>query len=177
MRAAVRQSHGTRSEALLLGVAGDCRRRTQCQIIRGKLGSPLTPRFFIGGFDARIIMGGDEAALVQLWREKRREAEPEHLSGNPIVQLGRATEELNRSWYEPSARGGPLVGAVTGGFDFSNHFIPLSSKVTADSLAEAKKQGAVLAWGNFLTLVNFMIIAWVLFIVVKVMNHIIHSEP
>jgi len=55
---------------------------------------------FIGGSDARIIMGDDEAALVRLWREKRGEAEPEDLSGNLIVQLGRATEELNRSWYE-----------------------------------------------------------------------------
>jgi hypothetical protein len=57
-------------------------------------------RFFIGGSDARIIMGSDEAALVRLWREKRGEAEPQDLSGNLIVQLGRATEELNRSWYE-----------------------------------------------------------------------------
>src|ERR1700731_3446857 len=57
-------------------------------------------RSFIGGSDARIIMGDDEAALVRLWREKRGEAEPEDLSGNRIVQLGSATEELNRSWYE-----------------------------------------------------------------------------
>src|SRR6266436_4968760 len=57
-------------------------------------------RTFIGGSDARIIMGNDEAALVRLWREKRGEAEPEDLSGNLIVQLGAATEELNRSWYE-----------------------------------------------------------------------------
>jgi predicted phage-related endonuclease len=57
-------------------------------------------RCFIGGSDARIIMGNDEAALVQLWREKRGEAEPEDLSGNLVVQLGTATEELNRSWYE-----------------------------------------------------------------------------
>ena len=48
-------------------------------------------------------MGGDEAALIHLWREKRGEAEPEDLSGNLIVQLGRATEELNRSWYERNA--------------------------------------------------------------------------
>ncbi len=61
---------------------------------------PADRRAFIGGSDARIIMGSDEAALVQLWREKRGEAEPEDLSGNLIVQLGRATEELNRSWYE-----------------------------------------------------------------------------
>jgi len=57
-------------------------------------------RSFIGGSDARIIMGSDEVALVRLWREKRGEAEPEDLSGNLIVQLGAATEELNRSWYE-----------------------------------------------------------------------------
>jgi predicted phage-related endonuclease len=57
-------------------------------------------RTFIGGSDARILMGNDEAALVRLWREKRGEAEPEDLSGNLIVQLGKATEELNRSWYE-----------------------------------------------------------------------------
>jgi len=61
---------------------------------------PVDRSSFIGGSDARIIMGGDEAALVRLWREKRGEAEPEDLSGNLIVQLGRATEELNRSWYE-----------------------------------------------------------------------------
>src|SRR6266849_4165363 len=57
-------------------------------------------RAFIGGSDARIIMGNDEAALVRLWREKRGEAGPEDLSGNLIVQLGTATEELNRTWYE-----------------------------------------------------------------------------
>ena len=57
-------------------------------------------RSFIGGSDARIIMGSDEAALVRLWREKRGEAEPEDLSGNLIVQLGSATEALNRAWYE-----------------------------------------------------------------------------
>src|SRR3954464_10726391 len=57
-------------------------------------------RSFIGGSDARIIIGSDEAALIRLWREKRGEAEPEDLSGNLIVQLGTATEDLNRSWYE-----------------------------------------------------------------------------
>ena len=55
---------------------------------------------FIGGSDARIVMGSDEAALLRLWREKRGEREPEDLAGNLIVQLGCATEELNRSWYE-----------------------------------------------------------------------------
>jgi predicted phage-related endonuclease len=57
-------------------------------------------REFIGGSDARIIMGDDEVALVRLWREKRGEAEPEDLSGNLVVQLGLVTENLNRLWYE-----------------------------------------------------------------------------
>ena len=61
---------------------------------------PRDRRHFIGGSDARIIMGKDEAALVQLWREKRGEAVPEDLSGNLVVQLGAVTEELNRRWYE-----------------------------------------------------------------------------
>jgi large conductance mechanosensitive channel len=62
----------------------------------------------------------------------------------------------------------PVIGAITGGLDFSNHFIPLSSKVTAGSLAEAKREGAVLAWGSFLTIVlNFLIIAWVLFLAIR----------
>jgi predicted phage-related endonuclease len=57
-------------------------------------------RGFIGGSDARIIMGNDEAELLRLWREKRGEVEPLDLSGNLIVQLGLATEDLNRRWYE-----------------------------------------------------------------------------
>ncbi len=66
---------------------------------------PFTPensnrRMFIGGSDARIIMGGDDAAILRLWREKRGEIEPEDLSGNLVVQLGSATEDLNRRWYE-----------------------------------------------------------------------------
>ncbi len=67
----------------------------------------------------------------------------------------------------------PMVGAITGGLDFSNYFLPLSSQVTAASLAEAKKQGAVLAWGSFLTvLINFLIVAWILFFVVKAINRL-----
>ena len=62
--------------------------------------NPAERRSFIGGSDARIIMGDDEVVLRQLWREKRGEAEPEDLSGNLIVQLGLATENLNRHWYE-----------------------------------------------------------------------------
>jgi hypothetical protein len=60
----------------------------------------LNRRSFIGGSDARIIMGSDEAALLRLWREKRGEAEPEDLSDNLIVQLGLVTEPLNRRWFE-----------------------------------------------------------------------------
>jgi large conductance mechanosensitive channel len=67
----------------------------------------------------------------------------------------------------------PIIGAVTGGLDFSNYFTPLSKTVTAGNLADAKKQGAVLGWGNFLTLtLNFLIIAFVLFLVVRVMNRL-----
>jgi large conductance mechanosensitive channel len=65
----------------------------------------------------------------------------------------------------------PIIGAITGGLDFSNYFTGLSKAVTAGNLADAKKQGAVLAWGNFLTFtLNFIIIAFVLFMVVKGMN-------
>jgi len=70
----------------------------------------VSRRTFIGGSDARIIMGADECALVRLWREKRGEAEPEDLTGNLIVQLGKATEDLNRSWYERNT--GRRVGDV-----------------------------------------------------------------
>src|SRR3974390_3507293 len=66
----------------------------------GSKKAPGDRRTFIGGSDARIIMGNDEAALVRLWREKRGEVEPEDLSGNLVVQLGLATEALNRRWYE-----------------------------------------------------------------------------
>ena len=71
----------------------------------------------------------------------------------------------------------PIIGAVTGGLDFSNYFIALSKSVTASSLADAKKQGAVLAWGSFATIViNFLIIAWVLFMVIRGLNKLIKSE-
>jgi len=72
----------------------------------------------------------------------------------------------------------PVIGAVTGGLDFSNYFLPLSSKVTATSLAEAKKEGAVLAWGSFLTIsLNFLIVAWVLFLCIKGINQLKAPEP
>jgi len=71
----------------------------------------------------------------------------------------------------------PVIGAITGGLDFSNYFIPLSGKVTAITLAEAKKQGAVLAWGHFLTVtLNFIIIASVLFLVIRAMTRLMAKE-
>src|ERR1700731_469251 len=70
----------------------------------------LGRRGFIGGSDARIILGDDEAALIRLWREKRGEVGPEDLSGNLIVQLGNETEDLNRFWYERNT--GRTVGDV-----------------------------------------------------------------
>jgi large conductance mechanosensitive channel len=71
----------------------------------------------------------------------------------------------------------PIVGAVTGGLDFSNYFFPLSAKVTATNLADARKQGAVLAYGNFITLtLNFIIIAFVLFIVIRLINQLKRHE-
>jgi large conductance mechanosensitive channel len=67
----------------------------------------------------------------------------------------------------------PIVGAITGGLDFSNYFTPLSKSVTAGNLADAKKQGAVLAWGNFLTLtLDFTIVAIVLFLAIRFMNRL-----
>ena len=71
----------------------------------------------------------------------------------------------------------PVIGAITGGLDFSNYFTPLSKAVTASNLVDAKKQGAVLAWGNFLTLtLNFLIIAFVLFIVIRLINKLKRRE-
>ncbi|MDZ5700136.1 large conductance mechanosensitive channel protein MscL [Chelativorans sp. M5D2P16] len=67
----------------------------------------------------------------------------------------------------------PIVGAIFGGFDFSNYFIPLTSGVTAATLAEAREQGAVFAYGNFLTVVlNFLILAWIIFLMVKGVNNL-----
>lgn len=72
----------------------------------------------------------------------------------------------------------PIIGAITGGLDFSNYFLGLSSNVTATSLAAAKEQGATLAYGNFITvLINFLIVAFILFQLVKVSNRMKKAEP
>jgi large conductance mechanosensitive channel len=71
----------------------------------------------------------------------------------------------------------PVIGAITGGLDFTNYFVGLSSNVSADTLTEARKQGAVLAWGSFLTiLINFAIVAGVLFALVNVIQKFRQQE-
>lgn len=71
----------------------------------------------------------------------------------------------------------PIVGAIFGGLNFSNYFTVLSGNVTATSLVEAKKQGAILAWGNFVTVaVDFLIVAFILFLVVKGINSMKRKE-
>ena len=71
----------------------------------------------------------------------------------------------------------PIIGAITGGLDFSNYFVGLAKSVTATNLADARKQGAVLAYGNFLTLtLNFLIVAFALFIVIRIMNQLKRHE-
>src|SRR5262249_35248901 len=127
------------------------------------------------------IWNGESTQLPLMWEQHMiEEFKKFALRGNAVdlaigVIIGAAFGAIVNSLVGDVLS--PIIGAVTGGFDFSNYFLPLSSKVTADSLVEAKKQGAVLAWGNFLTIViNFIIIAWVLFLVVKLMNQMMQSE-
>jgi len=102
------------------------------QILR--LADSINRRSFVGGSDARIIMGVDEAALIRLWREKRGEAEPEDLSGNLIVQLGAATEELNRPGTSATPAGASLTSSAKGqrrhGMD-GERPVPLESEQSA----------------------------------------------
>ena len=73
----------------------------------------------------------------------------------------------------------PILGAITGGLDFSNYYTPLSGKIQAGlSYADAKKQGAVLGWGQFMTIaLNFIIIAWALFMAIKEINRLMPAAP
>src|SRR3974390_1496944 len=93
-------------------------------------------RHFIGGSDARIIMGDDQAVLIRLWREKRGEIEPEDLSGNLIVQLGIATEALNRHWYERNT--GQTIECVQHGL---MHPVLRWMGVTLDGIIAGRKAG------------------------------------
>ncbi len=71
----------------------------------------------------------------------------------------------------------PIVGAIFGGFDFTNYFIPLASGVDASTLDAAREQGAVLAYGSFLTqVINFLILAWIIFMMVKAVNSLRRKE-
>ncbi|MBW3097443.1 large conductance mechanosensitive channel protein MscL [Pseudohoeflea coraliihabitans] len=71
----------------------------------------------------------------------------------------------------------PVVGAIFGGFDFSDYFLPLAGGVTADTLEAAREQGAVLAYGSFITVIlNFLILAWIIFLMVKMVNRIRAEE-
>jgi large conductance mechanosensitive channel len=72
----------------------------------------------------------------------------------------------------------PIIGAITGGgVDFSNYFLPLSSAVTATTLAAAREQGNVIAYGSFITiLINFLIVAWIIFLLIKVVNRAIPKK-
>jgi hypothetical protein len=88
-------------------------------------------RLFIGGSDARTIMSGDEAALIRLWREKRGESEPRDLSDNLVVQLGVATEELNRGWYERNT--GRVVTDIQ---RWTRHTVHLWMAATLDGFVE-----------------------------------------
>jgi large conductance mechanosensitive channel len=72
----------------------------------------------------------------------------------------------------------PIIGVVVGGLDFSNYFLPLSSLVTADTLDAAKDQGAVLAYGNFITaIIKFLIIGWAIFLLIKAVNRVLPPPP
>ncbi|WP_193175477.1 large conductance mechanosensitive channel protein MscL [Oricola nitratireducens] len=71
----------------------------------------------------------------------------------------------------------PVVGAIFGGFDFTNFFVPLASGVTASTLDAAREQGAVLAYGSFITqVINFLILAWIIFLMVKAVNSLRRKE-
>ncbi|MGE0846103.1 MAG: large conductance mechanosensitive channel protein MscL [Flavobacteriaceae bacterium] len=71
----------------------------------------------------------------------------------------------------------PVVGAIFGGFDFSNYFLPLSGGVDAPTLEAAREQGSVLAYGSFVTsIVNFLILAWIIFLMVKGVNTLRRKE-
>jgi predicted phage-related endonuclease len=93
-------------------------------------------RYFIGGSDARIIMGDDDATLVRLWKEKRGELEPEDLSGDLLVQLGGVTEQLNRHWYEKNT--GQVVTEVQRQF-----FHPIHRWMAATLDGRVEAMGAV----------------------------------
>lgn len=103
------------------------------------------------------------------------------LKGNVVdlaigVIIGAAFGKIVASMVEDVLM--PIIGAIAGGLDFSNYFLPLVKTVTATSYAEAKAQGAVIGYGQFLTIsINFLIVAWVLFMVIKAVNKLRRQAP
>jgi large conductance mechanosensitive channel len=128
-----------------------------------------------GGANAASVKASVNRSEVEMLKEFREFA----LKGNVVdlaigVIIGAAFGKIVDSMVGDMIM--PLIGAL-GNVDFSNYFIGLNQGVTATVLEEAKKQGAVLAWGKFVTVViNFIIIAWVLFLVVKAMNKMKKAE-
>src|SRR5712671_3263512 len=124
------------------------------------------------GFDGPAVVSDVEEKGLQILKEFREFA----MKGNVVdlavgVIIGAAFGGIVTSLVGDIIM--PIVGAITGGLDFSNYFTPLSKAVTANNLADAKKQGAVLAWGNFLTLtLNFLIVAFVMFVAIRSMNRL-----
>src|SRR6516165_2430616 len=104
-------------------------------------------RSFIGGSDARIIMGDDEAALLRLWREKRGEVEPEDLSGDLLVQLGSVTEHLNRHWYEKNT-GQAVADVQRRVFDAVHRWMAATLDGRVESLGAVFEAKFMLPW-NF----------------------------
>jgi len=125
------------------------------------------------GLAPGIIVAGDGVTMLEEFKKFA-------LRGNVVdlaigVIIGAAFSAIVNSLVGDIIM--PVIGAITGGIDFSNYFVPLSSKVTATTLAEAKKQGAVVGWGNFLTItLNFIIIAFVLFLAVRGLNRLVQKE-
>ncbi|KJV08906.1 large-conductance mechanosensitive channel [Elstera litoralis] len=103
------------------------------------------------------------------------------LKGNVVdlavgVIIGAAFGKIVASMVEDVLM--PIIGWIAGGLDFSNYFLPLVNSVTATSYADAKAQGAVIGYGQFLTIsINFMIVAWVLFMVIKAVNKLRRQAP
>ena len=131
--------------------------------------SPEPPPFRVQGNHLDVVRTGGLTARVML-----KEFKEFALKGNLVDMavafvMGAAFTKLSGSMIEDLVM--PLVGKLTGGVDFSNKFIGLSESVTAASLAEARAQGAVFAYGNFITTgINFVIVAFVMFLVVKSIN-------
>jgi large conductance mechanosensitive channel len=116
-------------------------------------------------------MAGPVGQIEQKWIHMLKEFQEFAMKGKVGVIIGAAFGAIVNSLVGDVIM--PIIGAITGGLDFSNYFTPLAKSVTANNLADAKKQGAVLAWGSFLTLtLNFLIIAFVLFLVIRLINQL-----